>query len=473
MFDDFNVFDQILFDFKGDQISIELFLCVIGECYLIYVLLMIMYWVLLDVCDGLKFVYCCILYVMCELWLLFIGVFCKLVKIIGDVMGNYYLYGDGVIYDVMVCLVQFFVMCYLLVDGQGNFGNIDGDNFVVSCYIEVCLIVVFEVLMEGLVEDVVDFCLNYDGMLYEFVVLFVVFLNLLCNGVLGIVVGMVMNVLLYNLYEVIDVCLYLIKVFDVCDEMLISIMFGLDFLIGGVLVELCDIIVEVYCIGCGSLCLCVCWVVEDLGWGGWQIVVIEIFYQVQKFKLIECLVEVIQLKKVLILVDVCDEFVEDVCIVLELCVCIVDFEQLMVVLFCVLELEICFGMNMNVLIDGCQFKVCLFKELLCVFLDYCCDVLVWCSNYWLDKIVVWFEVLEGYMIVFLNFDCVIEIICYEDDFKVVMIVEFKLIDVQVEVILNMCLCVLCWFEEIELKVEYENLICECEGLVVMLVDFVV
>lgn len=470
MSDDPNAPDQTPPDPMGDQTSTEPLSRAIGERYLTYALSTIMHRALPDARDGLKPVHRRILYAMRELRLSPTGAFRKSAKITGDVMGNYHPHGDGAIYDAMARLAQPFAMRYPLVDGQGNFGNIDGDNPAASRYTEARLTAASEALMEGLAEDAVDFRPNYDGTLHEPAVLPAAFPNLLCNGASGIAVGMATNVPPHNLHEVIDACLHLIKAPDARDETLISIMPGPDFPTGGVLVESRDTIAEAYRTGRGSLRLRARWAVEDLGRGGWQIVVTEIPYQVQKSKLIERLAEVIQLKKVPILADVRDESAEDVRIVLEPRARTVDPEQLMAALFRVSELEIRFGMNMNVLIDGRQPKVCSLKELLRAFLDHRRDVLVRRSNHRLDKIAARLEVLEGYMIAFLNLDRVIEIIRYEDDPKAVMIAEFKLTDVQVEAILNMRLRALRRLEEIELKAEHENLTREREGLVAMLAD---
>ncbi|WP_142663520.1 DNA topoisomerase IV subunit A [Paracoccus laeviglucosivorans] len=470
MSDDPNAPDQTPPAPKGDQTSTEPLSRAIGERYLTYALSTIMHRALPDARDGLKPVHRRILYAMRELRLSPTGAFRKSAKITGDVMGNYHPHGDGAIYDAMARLAQPFAMRYPLVDGQGNFGNIDGDNPAASRYTEARLTAASEALMEGLAEDAVDFRPNYDGTLQEPAVLPAAFPNLLCNGASGIAVGMATNVPPHNLHEVIDACLHLIKAPDARDETLISIMPGPDFPTGGVLVESRETIAEAYRTGRGSLRLRARWSVEDLGRGGWQIVVTEIPYQVQKSKLIERLAEVIQLKKVPILADVRDESAEDVRIVLEPRARTVDPEQLMAALFRVSELEIRFGMNMNVLIDGRQPKVCSLKELLRAFLDHRRDVLVRRANHRLDKIAARLEVLEGYMIAFLNLDRVIEIIRYEDDPKAVMIAEFKLSDVQVEAILNMRLRALRRLEEIELRAEHEALTKEREGLAAMLAD---
>ena len=442
----------------------------IGERYLTYALSTIMHRALPDARDGLKPVHRRILYAMRELRLAPTGAFRKSAKISGDVMGNYHPHGDAAIYDAMARLAQPFAMRYPLVDGQGNFGNIDGDNPAASRYTEARLTASAEALMEGLAENAVDFRPNYDGTLEEPVVLPAAFPNLLCNGAAGIAVGMATNVPPHNLHEVIDACLHLIKAPDARDDTLVSIVPGPDFPTGGVLVESRETIAQAYRTGRGSLRLRARWSVEDLGRGGWQIVVTEIPYQVQKSRLIERLAELIQTRKLPILADVRDESAEDIRIVLEPRARSVDPDQLMAALFRMSDLEVRFGMNMNVLIDGRVPRVCSLKELLRAFLDHRREVLLRRSNHRLDRIAARLEVLEGYMVAFLNLDRVIEIIRHEDEPKAVLMAEFALSDVQVEAILNMRLRALRRLEEIELRAEHEALTREREGLAAMLGD---
>ena len=442
----------------------------IGERYLTYALSTIMHRALPDARDGLKPVHRRILYAMRELRLAPTGAFRKSAKISGDVMGNYHPHGDAAIYDAMARLAQPFAMRYPLVDGQGNFGNIDGDNPAASRYTEARLTASAEALMEGLAENAVDFRPNYDGTLEEPVVLPAAFPNLLCNGASGIAVGMATNVPPHNLHEVIDACLHLIKAPDARDDTLVSIVPGPDFPTGGVLVESRETIAQAYRTGRGSLRLRARWSVEDLGRGGWQIVVTEIPYQVQKSRLIERLAELIQTRKLPILADVRDESAEDIRIVLEPRARSVDPDQLMAALFRMSDLEVRFGMNMNVLIDGRVPRVCSLKELLRAFLDHRREVLLRRANHRLERIAARLEVLEGYMVAFLNLDRVIEIIRHEDEPKAVLMAEFALSDAQVEAILNMRLRALRRLEEIELRAEHEALTREREGLAAMLAD---
>lgn len=440
----------------------------IGERYLTYALSTIMHRALPDARDGLKPVHRRILYAMRELRLAPNGAFRKSAKITGDVMGNYHPHGDAAIYDAMARLAQDFAMRYPLVDGQGNFGNIDGDNPAAARYTEARLAATSEALMDGLAEDSVDFRPNYDGTLSEPVVLPSAFPNLLANGASGIAVGMATNIPPHNLHEVVDACLHLIKTPDARDDTLATLIKGPDFPTGGVLVESADSIAETYRTGRGAFRLRARWTQEDLGRGLWQIVVTEIPYQVQKSKLIERLAELIQTRKIPIFADVRDESAEDVRIVIEPRARTVDPEQLMGALFRASDLEIRFNLNMNVLIDGRVPKVCSLKEVLRAFLDHRRDVLVRRAAYRLDKISSRLEVLEGYLVAYLNLDRVIEIIRTEDEPKAVMMAEFGLNDVQVEAILNMRLRALRKLEEIELRAERDALLTEREGLQAML-----
>ncbi|QXI64701.1 DNA topoisomerase 4 subunit A [Paracoccus marcusii] len=440
----------------------------IGERYLTYALSTIMHRALPDARDGLKPVHRRILYAMRELRLAPNGAFRKSAKITGDVMGNYHPHGDAAIYDAMARLAQDFAMRYPLVDGQGNFGNIDGDNPAAARYTEARLAATSEALMDGLAEDSVDFRPNYDGTLSEPVVLPSAFPNLLANGASGIAVGMATNIPPHNLHEVVNACLHLIKTPDARDDTLATLIKGPDFPTGGVLVESADSIAETYRTGRGAFRLRARWTQEDLGRGLWQIVVTEIPYQVQKSKLIERLAELIQTRKIPIFADVRDESAEDVRIVIEPRARTVDPEQLMGALFRASDLEIRFNLNMNVLIDGRVPKVCSLKEVLRAFLDHRRDVLVRRAAYRLDKIASRLEVLEGYLVAYLNLDRVIEIIRTEDEPKAVMMAEFGLNDVQVEAILNMRLRALRKLEEIELRAERDALLTEREGLQAML-----
>ncbi|RMC36663.1 DNA topoisomerase IV subunit A [Paracoccus alkanivorans] len=442
----------------------------IGERYLTYALSTIMNRALPDARDGLKPVHRRILYAMRELRLAPNGAFRKSAKITGDVMGNYHPHGDAAIYDAMARLAQDFAMRYPLVDGQGNFGNIDGDNPAAARYTEARLAMASEALMDGLAEDSVDFRPNYDGTLTEPVVLPSAFPNLLANGASGIAVGMATNIPPHNLHEVIDACLHLIKTPEARDDTLAGIIQGPDFPTGGVIVESRESIAETYRTGRGAFRVRARWEQEDLGRGQWQVVVTEIPYQVQKSKLIERLAELIQTRRIPILADVRDESAEDIRIVLEPKSRSVNPDQLMAALYKVSDLEVRFSLNMNVLIDGRVPKVCSLKEVLRAFLDHRREVLLRRANFRLEKIAARLEVLEGYLVAYLNLDRVIEIIRNEDEPKKIMMAEFGLTDVQVEAILNMRLRALRKLEEIELRAERDNLLEERKGLEAMLAD---
>ncbi|AML53522.1 DNA topoisomerase IV subunit A [Falsihalocynthiibacter arcticus] len=436
----------------------------IGDRYLTYALSTIMHRALPDARDGLKPVHRRILYAMNRLRLNSTGGYLKSAKISGDTMGDFHPHGDMAIYDAMARLAQDFNVRYPLVDGQGNFGNIDGDNPAASRYTEARMTFVAEAMLEGLNENSVDFRDNYDGRLTEPTVLPATFPNLLANGSTGIAVGMATNIPPHNVVELVDACLHLIKTPDARDETLVNFVPGPDFPTGGIIVEPRENIVEAYRTGRGSFRLRCKYEVEDLGRGTWQIVVTEIPYQVQKSKLIEKLAEVIQLKKVPILGDVRDESAEDVRIVLEPKSKNVIPEVLMNTLYRNSDLEVRFSMNMNVLIDGLTPKVCSLKEVLRAFLDHRRDVLLRRSQYRLEQIDHRLEVLAGYIIAFLNLDRIIEIIRFEDHPRAVMMQEFGLTEVQAEAILNMRLRSLRKLEELELKKENDALTLERAGL---------
>ncbi|MGQ0611803.1 MAG: DNA topoisomerase IV subunit A [Paracoccaceae bacterium] len=458
----------------------------IGERYLTYALSTIMHRALPDARDGLKPVHRRILYAMRELRLSATGGFRKSAKISGDVMGNYHPHGDAAIYDAMARLAQDFNLRYPLVDGQGNFGNIDGDNPAASRYTEARLTAIAETMMEGLAENAVDFRPNYDGTLEEPVVMPAAFPNLLANGSSGIAVGMATNIPPHNLDELIQGCHALLKDPGLPDEALVALIPGPDFPTGGIIVEPRAAILEAYRTGRGSFRTRARWQIEDLGRGTWQIVVTEIPFQVAKSKLIEKLAEIIQTKKVPLLADVRDESAEDVRIVLEPRVRTVDPDMLMGMLFKNSELESRFSLNMNVLIDGRVPRVCSLKEVLRAFLDHRRDVLRRRSEHRVEKIDHRLEVLEGFIITYLNLDRVIDIIRYDADPKAALMAEVwgiphpralserdyvpprpgegELTEVQAEAILNMRLRSLRRLEELELRAERDALMKERAGL---------
>ncbi|MEM8576600.1 MAG: DNA topoisomerase (ATP-hydrolyzing), partial [Pseudomonadota bacterium] len=395
----------------------------LGTRYLTYALSTIMHRALPDARDGLKPVHRRILFAMRELRLGSTGGFRKSAKISGDVMGNYHPHGNAAIYDAMARLAQDFNVRYPLVDGQGNFGNIDGDNPAAERYTEARMTAVAEALLDGLNEDAVDFRDNYDGTLTEPVVLPAQFPNLLANGAAGIAVGMATNIPPHNIAELCDACLHMIKVPECRDDTLLGFVQGPDFPTGGIIVEPPESIAEAYRTGKGGFRLRCRYEVEELARGQWQIVVTEIPYQVQKSKLIEKLAEVIQTKKVPILADVRDESADDIRLILEPRSKNVDPDVLMGMLYRNSDLEVRFSLNMNVLIDGVTPKVCSMKEVLRAFLDFRREVLIRRSHHRMEKIDHRLEVLEGFIVAFLNLDRVIDIIRYDDDPKAALMRE--------------------------------------------------
>jgi len=458
----------------------------LGDRYLTYALSTIMHRALPDARDGLKPVHRRILYAMSRLRLNSTGGFLKSAKISGDTMGDFHPHGDAAIYDAMARLAQDFNVRYPLVDGQGNFGNIDGDNPAASRYTEARMTAVAEAMLEGLNESAVDFRDNYDGRLTEPAVLPAQFPNLLANGSSGIAVGMATNIPPHNISELCDACIHLIKTPDARDDTLLNFVPGPDFPTGGVIVEPPESIAQAYRTGKGGFRLRCRWEVEDLGRGQWQIVVTEIPYQVQKSKLIEKIAEAIQTKKIPILADVRDESAEDLRMVLEPRSKNIDPEVLMGMMFRGSDLEVRFSLNMNVLIDGVTPTVCSMKEVLRAFLDHRREVLERRSRYRLEKIDHRLEVLEGFIIAFLNLDRVIDIIRYDDEPKDALmrenwgkdhvramdekdyvsppLGEGELSEVQAEAILNMRLRSLRRLEELELLREQSELMEERAGL---------
>ncbi|MBM2577173.1 DNA topoisomerase IV subunit A [Jannaschia sp. Os4] len=460
----------------------------IGARYLTYALSTIMHRALPDARDGLKPVHRRILYAMRELGLRSNGAFRKSAKITGDVMGNYHPHGDAAIYDAMARLAQDFTIRTPLVDGQGNFGNVDGDNPAAARYTEARPTLAAEALLDGLAEDAVDFRDNYDGTLQEPVVLPAAFPNLLANGAAGIAVGMATSIPPHNVDELIAACLHLIKAPNARDETLLEHVPGPDFPTGGVMVEPSGSILDAYRTGRGGFRLRARWETEDLGKGQWQVVVTEIPYQVPKSKLIEKLAELITAKKVPILADVRDESADDIRIVLEPRSRNVDPATLMATLFRTSDLEVRVPLNMNVLIDGVTPKVCSLREVLQAFLDHRREVLVRRSKHRLGKIDHRLEVLEGFILAYLNLDRVIDVIRYDDAPKAALMAapwgepyrratdesdyvsplphdgDETLSEVQAEAILNMRLRALRRLEEMALIRERDALMEERAGL---------
>lgn len=432
----------------------------ISERYLAYAMSTIMSRSLPDVRDGLKPVHRRLLYAMRLLKLDPGSGFKKCARVVGDVIGKYHPHGDQSVYDALVRLAQEFAQRYTLVEGQGNFGNIDGDNAAAMRYTEARLTIIAEMLLRDIDQDTVDFRPTYDGEDKEPMVLPAAFPNLLANGSAGIAVGMATSIPPHNAIELSNALLHLIKFPNAGIDKLVEFIPGPDFPTGGELVEKPENIREAYLTGRGSFRQRATWEVEDLGRGTYQIVVTEIPYQVQKSKLIERIADLIQTRKLPFLADVRDESAEDVRLVLEPRSKNVEAEMLMQGLFRLSDLETRFSLNMNVLDASQTPGVMSLKEVLLAFLDHRFEVLVRRSKYRLGKIEARLEVLEGYLIVFLNLDEVIRIIREEDHPKQCLIDTFKLTDNQAEAILNMRLRSLRKLEEMELRTEHDSLSAE-------------
>lgn len=438
--------------------------------YLSYAMSTIVARSLPDVRDGLKPVHRRLLYAMRQLHLDPKSSFKKCARVVGDVIGKYHPHGDSAVYGAMVRLAQDFSVRYPLVDGQGNFGNIDGDGAAAMRYTEARLTEFAIAMMEGLNEDAVDFIATYDGEESEPVVMPSLVPNLLCNGSTGIAVGMATNIPPHNLSEVCDALLYLIEKPDCENEPLVHRLKGPDFPTGGVIVDSFETILNNYKQGKGYFRVRAKWETEDLGHGQYQIIVKEIPYGVVKSKLIERIAQLLSDKKVPMLNDVRDESAQDVRIVLEPKNRTVDANMLMEHLFKQTELEIRFSMNMNVLDSDGVPRVMSIKEVLHEFLQHRIMVLQRRVKYRLEKINARLEILSGYLIAYLNLDEIIRIIREEDEPKKVMMAKFNLTENQAEAILNMKLRSLRKLEEAEIRQEYADLEAEKEQLDALLAD---
>jgi topoisomerase IV subunit A len=434
------------------------------ERYLAYALSTIMHRALPDVRDGLKPVHRRLLHVMRILRLDPNSAFKKSAKIVGDVMGGYHPHGDQSIYDALVRLAQDFSSRYPLVDGQGNFGNIDGDSAAAYRYTEARMTAVAGLLLDGIDEDTVDFRPNYDGSVEEPIVLPGAFPNLLANGATGIAVGMATSIPPHNAAELCDAALYLIKTPNAGVDKLCQYVLGPDFPTGGIVIDSRESIIEAYRCGKGGFRVRARWNVEDLGRGAWQIVITEIPYMVQKSKLIERVAELLTDKKLPLLGDIRDESAEDIRVVIEPKTRNIEPEVLMEQMFRGTELESRFPLNMNVLSGGKVPKVMSLKDILREWLEHRKNVLVRGTNFRLAEIARRLEILEGYLIAYLNLDEVIRIIREEDEPKSSLIAAFKLTDMQAESILNMRLRSLRKLEEMEIRKEHTELTKEQKGL---------
>jgi len=440
----------------------------LSERYLVYALSTITARSLPDVRDGLKPVHRRLLWAMRQLKLDPTGAYKKSARVVGDVIGKYHPHGDASVYDAMVRLAQDFSLRYPLVDGQGNFGNIDGDNAAAYRYTEARMTAAAIELMAGLDDGTVDYRPTYNGEDEEPEVFPGLFPNLLANGASGIAVGMATSIPPQNVAEIVDAATHLIDN-PRCEPIeLMQFVKGPDFPTGGQLVDSAASIAESYATGRGSFRVRARWSVEDQGRGTWVIVVTEIPYQVQKGKLIETIAQIVNDKKLPILADVRDESAEEIRLVIEPRSRTVDPDVLMESLFRLTDLESKFPLNLNVLGADRTPRVMGLKAVLEAWLDHQIEVLVRRSQHRLGKIDDRVELLEGYLVAYLNLDRVIEIIRTEDEPKPVMMAEFNLTDRQAEAILNMRLRSLRRLEEMEIKGERDKLLAEREGLVQLL-----
>jgi topoisomerase IV subunit A len=423
------------------------------ERYLQYALSTITGRALPDARDGLKPVHRRLLYAMQLLRLDPGAAFKKCARVVGDVIGKFHPHGDQSVYDALVRLAQDFAQRYPLVDGQGNFGNVDGDNPAAMRYTEARLTEVAHLLLDGIDEDAIDFRPTYDGSENEPVVLPGAFPNLLANGSQGIAVGMATAIPPHNVAELCDAALHLIGTPNARSRTLLKYVSGPDFPTGGVIVDPPEAIAEAYTTGRGSFRVRARWHKEDTGRGTYVIVVTEVPWLVQKGRLVERLAELINEKKLPLVADVRDESAEDIRLVIEPRARTVDAELLMESLFKLTELESRIPLNMNVLVKGRIPRVLGLAEALTEWLTHRREVLLRRSNFRLKQIEHRLEVLGGYLAAYLNLDKVIKIIRTEDEPKPVLMKTFKLSDVQADAILNMRLRNLRKLEEMEIRQE--------------------
>lgn len=447
-----------------DRIVDTSFDAAISERYLVYALSTITARSLPDLRDGLKPVHRRLLWAMRLLKLDPASGYKKCARVVGDVIGKYHPHGDQSVYDAMVRLAQPFSLRYPLVDGQGNFGNIDGDNAAAMRYTEARLTQAAIDLMDGLNEGTVDFRPTYNSEEEEPEIFPGIFPNLLANGASGIAVGMATSIPPHNVAELIDAATHLIDNPKAEEAELMDFVQGPDLPTGGLLVDSKDAIAEAYRTGRGAFRARARWYQEDLGRGTWEAVVTEIPFQVAKSKLIESIAALITDKKLPILADVRDESDEQIRIILEPKSRTVEPDVLMDSLFRLTELETRVSLNLNVLDANRTPRVMSLKQVLKEWLDHQFIVLVRRSEFHLGKIDDRVELLDGYIIAYLNLDRIIEIIRYEDEPKQVMIAEFALSDRQAEAILNMRLRNLHKLEEMELRQEREDLLTERKEL---------
>jgi topoisomerase-4 subunit A len=440
------------------------FSAALSERYLAYAMSTITARSLPDVRDGLKPVHRRLLWAMHQLRLDPTGGFKKCARIVGDVMGKYHPHGDASIYEAMVRLAQEFAARYTLVEGQGNFGNIDGDNAAAMRYTEARLTAVAQALLEGIEDNAVDFRATYDGEEQEPIVLPAAFPNLLANGAAGIAVGMATSIPPHNAGELCAAAIELIRNPKAEVDDLLRHVPGPDFPTGGILVESPEAVREAYVTGRGGFRIRARWEKEALKNGTWQVVVSEIPYQVQKSRLIEQIAQLLEEKKLPLLADVRDESTDIVRVVLEPKNRTIDPAMLMETLFRATQLENRISLNMNVLDASRTPQVMGLKQVLRAWLDHRHEVLVRRSQHRLDAIARRLEILDGYLIVYLNLDEVIRIVREEDHPKPALVAAFGLTETQAEAILNMRLRALRKLEEMEIRKEHKKLSTEQKSL---------
>ena len=442
---------------SDEHIQKAAFSSALSERYLAYALSTITARSLPDVRDGLKPVHRRLLFAMRQLKLDPDQGFKKSARVVGDVMGKFHPHGDAAIYDAMVRLAQDFAMRYQLVDGQGNFGNVDGDNAAAMRYTEARMTEVARLLLDGIDEDAIDFRPTYDGEAEEPVLLPAGFPNLLANGAQGIAVGMATSIPPHNVTELCDAAMHLIKYPGAAIDTLLGYVKGPDFPTGGVLVEPDETMRATYSSGKGGFRLRAKWEIEREKGGSWQIIVTEIPYQVQKSRLIEKMAEMLQDRKLPMLADIRDESAEDIRLVLEPKSRRLDPEVVMESLFRLTELEVRISMNLNVLDASGKPSVMGLKGALQAWLDHRREVLVRRSQYRLEKIARRLEILEGYLVVFLNLDEVIAIIRESDHPRDELMARFGINEVQANAVLDMRLRALRRLEEEAIRTERTGL----------------
>jgi topoisomerase-4 subunit A len=452
----------------GDRILEEPLTEALSRRYLAYALSTIMHRALPDVRDGLKPVHRRLLFAMSQLRMDPGTTAKKCARVVGDVIGKYHPHGDTAVYEALVRLAQDFSQRYQLIDGQGNFGNIDGDNAAAMRYTECRLTSAAQLLLDGIDEDAVDFRATYDGEESEPVVLPAGFPNLLANGSTGIAVGMATSIPPHNAAELIDACLLLLQRPDASTADLMERVLGPDFPTGGVIVEPRHSLLETYETGRGGVRTRARWEKEDLGQGRYQIVVTEVPYQVKKAELVEQLADLIEGKRAPLLGDVRDESAEDVRLVIEPKSRNVEPEVLMESLFKLSSLETRFPVNMNVLDARGTPGVMGLKACLLAFLAHRREVLVRRARFRLAKIEARLHILDGLLIAYLNLDEVIRIVRYEDEPKQKLIAAFDLSDIQADAILNTRLRQLARLEEMEIRREHAELAEERDGILTLL-----